>query len=751
MGKHGIILPTILIILVFVSIASISLIRLVNANTRNVTLIQRKFDNQIDAGNVFFSLVGYFQSKYNDSSVLNMAEINTFSSTDTLVEWYSNLVNKMSNNTLEDRYWLETFEQFQNTYYLPTSAMKSALEQLSPDVDIDLVVRPHKIYPNLLFVVVRTSDFESAESVFWGMISPRYFSNWAVFLLEGVNSYYYYGEFVDGPSYYGGRGIGAQLNVPPLTEEEKENPAHEEIGPLFNGNMMNRQPWLNLRYNNYTTKNLWVDDNGDGTGDRRIASNTRMNWTEYDNKYYLYYGSNNPAYGVIAQALSLNGNNVVISNLLTAENVNLQPSDMEERCGVFSQFLPWYFQGGVTYIDDSIHSGMVDKFDSMMAYYQGYINSNKVSTAQSALNSYFSGSTIGASNLGVYFGGATSATLTYEGKSFAGTYYIQNVSSGGKTIINVIESLDYNSIEVLSDVLKGQDVRSRYGIEGFSDDTTYSVQEYWYRERYDVWEKSGNSWTRKKNDLWRDTAQVVVTASSEFEGLPVWDSKTFFVIRNGQENGGVKLLEENLGPVDMEHAGVFMFAKDLIIGKGGLYEGTGHDSKTALFDGRFSLIAVTGNVKVVGDIIYNDLYPDLRDYKRVELINSGIDLNRLVAERGVNDMVNLVAIDKDIYMPHNENNNNQNIKIMSNIFAFGNRGNGSFWIERFSDYGDMGYRHIFGTIVAKTQSATFSTSGSNIRGFREYNIYDDRLYSNEDLPVATPESSLLMAFGFGMR
>ncbi len=131
MKRMGMILPTVLLILLFVSISSTSLISFVNAKTRDISLAQRKLENQLDAGNTFFALLGYFQKKYSDSAALNIAAINTFSATDTAPEWYNSTIQKMSVGTLEDTYWLQTFDQFQHSFYLPTSTMTLALQELT--------------------------------------------------------------------------------------------------------------------------------------------------------------------------------------------------------------------------------------------------------------------------------------------------------------------------------------------------------------------------------------------------------------------------------------------------------------------------------------------------------------------------------------------------------------------------------------------------------------------------------------------
>ena len=754
--KKGVILPVVILILLFVSISTTTIVSFVNSNTKNTTSFQKKYDNQIDAGNVFFSLVGYFQKKYNDTSTLNMGNINTFNSTDTIPLWYDELITGLSSSTtIENSSWTQSFNQFNTTYYLPTENMKLALEEITPDSDIDIVVRTHIIYQNLLLATIRTTDSNSFESVFWGMISPRYFSNWAVMLLNGIDSYYWYDEMVDGPSYYGGKGVGFSVKIPPDTEVQKEAPYVYDFGSTFIGNMMNKKPRINsFKWNGSSSYyDIWLDEDGDETGDEKLFDNVKVGWTEYNDGYYIYINSSLSSIKVLEVKEFLeDGNDLIVSGLLTSESgVQLYPNDYQTRVSRLSKYLPWYYKNGISYITDDVHTGMVDRFADMQSYYQGYIDNNKVSKSQNVIKSYLQGNSISGSNLGVFMGGASLSDITYDDKTFNDIYYIQDISTESATEVNVIERMDYSSVDILTDVLTGQHVFSRYGLEGFIEDEEYSVQEYWYRERYDTWEQTLSGWDRIDYDEWRDIAQVVITASSEFENLPEWDCKTFFVIKKGEGSGSVELLDEDIGAIDMRHAGVFIMDNDFVIGEGGLPQGTGHGSKLALIDGRFSFISRTGDVKIVGDIVYNDVYDDLKSYMNKPLVGEDIDFNDLITENNANDMLNLVSIEKNIYMPHDENKNNKNIKLMSNIFAFGNTSGGSFYIEQYQNYGEMGYRHVFGTIIAKTQSATFRTNGNKYNGFKEYNVYDNRLYTNEDLPVATPESSLLMAFGFGMR
>ncbi|NLT45994.1 MAG: hypothetical protein GXX80_10870, partial [Thermotogaceae bacterium] len=94
----------------------------------------------------------------------------------------------------------------------------------------------------------------------------------------------------------------------------------------------------------------------------------------------------------------------------------------------------------------------------------------------------------------------------------------------------------------------------------------------------------------------------------------------------------------------------------------------------------------------------------------------------------------------------------KNIKLFTNLFAFGkNSGHsntGQILIDDYDRYNvDMGFRHLFGTMVSIEAGPAGTTSG----GFRSRNYYDERLYGNEDLPFASPESNILEVMGTSMR
>ncbi len=102
----------------------------------------------------------------------------------------------------------------------------------------------------------------------------------------------------------------------------------------------------------------------------------------------------------------------------------------------------------------------------------------------------------------------------------------------------------------------------------------------------------------------------------------------------------------------------------------------------------------------------------------------------------------------------------KNIKLFTNLFAFGkNSGHsntGQILVDGYDRYNvDMGFRHLFGTMVSIEAGPAGETSetgpAGRTVGFRSRNYYDERLYGNEDLPFASPESNILEVMGTSMR
>lgn len=213
-------------------------------------------------------------------------------------------------------------------------------------------------------------------------------------------------------------------------------------------------------------------------------------------------------------------------------------------------------------------------------------------------------------------------------------------------------------------------------------------------------------------------------------------------------------------PVTINTRGLFQFEDDITIGGSGFGSSYGTNKKlsreASVIDGRYTLLSRNGDIRLKGDIVYNDIIRDetflnyLKNYSTP--FSPDYDPNTAARNVDLRDMLNLVTTNGDIVIPYantyGEIEKLKNIKILSNIFAFGSGNRGRIDIEGYSSYRqNMGYRNILGTMVCKEAGP----AGSGGSGFRSRNYYDERLLSNESLPFGTPESNLLIGIGVSFR
>ena len=232
---------------------------------------------------------------------------------------------------------------------------------------------------------------------------------------------------------------------------------------------------------------------------------------------------------------------------------------------------------------------------------------------------------------------------------------------------------------------------------------------------------------------------------------------TFFVYYQGQDR---KLMFPDIGAVPYRFNGVISAYGNVEMGGEGIPGGQGSQGsqQVSTLYGKYTIISETGDVKIKGDIIYGGLYNDLKEgHLGHSLLDDGIDLNELAKKNNINSMLNIVSLGGSIYIPK-ENPQPKNILVTANLLTFGSGEytgdhydkKGHLWIQDFSNMGNEGYRQIFGSIITRKMDPTFTGGETNWRGYKEYNIYDKRLYVNEDLPLATPQTNDVIYFGTRM-
>ncbi len=872
MRRNGFLLPVTLVLMLIASVMSVVLIKDITNMSQILNSQEREASLRIQSENVFFALLGMFQSVYSTKGSLNPSYLvfnenspnenpNWLTMESPEDDWFSPFFDSFD-DSYENLAWKELFEMFGDIHY-STSILEDILINFTDNLPVNVVILRNFESMLLVFVRVRNSaNSTSNDSIFWGLITPKYFSNWAVFYRDGISSSYGWDEMIDGPSYYGGsikkignkwqweakNGIGSYIMVPPLPGQE-ESPWAYAVGATFSGKMQNVNPWgnkfnlsyidpysvlgkvsvrLNLNDNpnwEYSSSNgaytesdgkfyIYYDGNSPNyvievseeeisilrnsegkviavevqkPGGRGISYNKVIidgkeytgRWHKYGDYYYIYYdGSSKPSKYLIIHSnkVGLYNNKITVASAGgSGGGINTNGSGMTvENLGMI---FPWNFRMGVDEITLQEQIEMYSRFENMDNYYNSLGSDGKLPKYGDIIDLSFSASSLNGiygfdfTEVSAHSPKLNNATLpdsiqhahsyTIEETTYAYGFKNSNLSDNNNTYTK--------GLEIKMDVLTGSEIKVRYClITNLIENTEqYSVQEFYFEQKFRKYEleykNNKNQWKAIADPYGnngsgfgpiKELALILVTPKSEFDNIPPWSGYTFLVIKNGENYE----LFDGSTIAAIEHYGLFTVDRNLTIGQGIIERFSGDLIKPewlGLTEGRFTFVSKKGYVRTVSDIVYNDMYRSSTELKHsvdnmLPFKECNANLNELV--QSANDMLNLVSIKKDVVMPYYENRNtknetgNLNIKLFANMYAFG----GKMDVEKYSNYPPMGYRHIFGTLVAKTSpNATYSPGSNN--GFMEYNVYDKRLLANSKLPFATPESSKLMAYGFGMR
>ncbi|AKI97744.1 hypothetical protein [Kosmotoga pacifica] len=281
----------------------------------------------------------------------------------------------------------------------------------------------------------------------------------------------------------------------------------------------------------------------------------------------------------------------------------------------------------------------------------------------------------------------------------------------------------------------------------------------WVYGDWSDWEILSGYSSKKGSTYNASVDYYVITDPKEF------DKQSFDSVVTYKVNSEDELIYPSFTatPVMLTHKGLMIVDNNISIGGSGIKYGVGKTlgREATVIEGKFTILSKNGNIATNGDIIYHDLLSDSTFMSYVdqpgEAFDPDYDPNDSAYAVSLDDMLNLVAANGNIYLPYAatyaDRMRIKNIKLTSNIFAFGKGNRGEINIEKYYKYNvNMGYRHIFGTMVSRDNSAA-GTSGwyGESYGFRSRNYYDERLYGNEDMPFGTPESNLLQAMGIGMK
>lgn len=364
MRKSGFILPLALIIVLFISIIGVTLLTSSSARSKIAHKSISKSELQISAGNIFFTNYSFLQNKYRQNSSLNLNNYSEYSLSTTEPQLYTEFRNSFNPSTLEGQGWLTLLDKFSSTnFFSPSSDLQTVFNKISDDKTVDMILIPHRSFPNTLLAVVKVSHSEF-PAYFWGIIATRYFSNWGRFELEGCgNAMWYPGSVVYGPAFMGSiggstateGGLRAVFTVPPDTSDISS------YGPIFNGEIWYETWDFNIGLNN-NNGTIYIYDSEKS----KYKLWHKTDYAIYDagNEYWIYNSFKDFSYIIVASEYEIkNGNDLYVKGKVE----DFAPEDISQN---FNQkFLPWFFPAGSLRVDQQTISDLETRFSEMDTYY----------------------------------------------------------------------------------------------------------------------------------------------------------------------------------------------------------------------------------------------------------------------------------------------------------------------------------------------------------------------------------------------
>ncbi|WP_292589571.1 hypothetical protein [Mesotoga sp. UBA5557] len=286
----------------------------------------------------------------------------------------------------------------------------------------------------------------------------------------------------------------------------------------------------------------------------------------------------------------------------------------------------------------------------------------------------------------------------------------------------------------------------------------------WNYSQWSDWEVIGGSGGNGQKVADADVYMYLITPSDGFSEMN-FDTTVIMKVNSENEEDYPSFTTEATA---LSNRGYYVVEEDIETGGSGIPGGIGTTvgREATVIDGRYTIRSKEGDIRIYGDILYNDMLNDSTFRSYVDepglAFDPDYDPNESASNASLNDMLNLVATNGNIVMPYQSNSSGRdaikNIKLFTNLFAFGkNSGHsntGQILIDGYNRYKvDMGFRHLFGTMVSieAGPAGQADPAGALSSGFRSRNYYDERLYGNEDLPFASPESNILEVMGTSMR
>ena len=393
--RKGLVLPLTLIIMMSVTVISVALLNRTSSTTSELFQRISKAQLQVNGGNAFFANFGYLKRKFAEESYLNLSTDNFYMSLTSTPTMYDDFLGLFASDTLEHQAWKELFSKFSNEqFYRPGIDLTKVFDEVTEGTFEDMVLIPYKSSPNTLLAIVRTSK-GNMSAYFWGLASPRFFSNWSRFELESNSTAFWYpGSVIYGPTFFGSVGQGGAGNggfrmkaaIPPDPDDISGD------GPIFNGEVWYENANIALNGNWEGKKTVRVDTDGDGDYDDE----------RFKDKYYAVHEENGETW------IFLEGFNEVI----VADSYEEDKEEMRVKGSVIdfvdnassgdfnSRFLPWFLRAGSIKVSQETIEDLETRFDEMEEYYQSHYSNT--TSLEDMLNAIERGSSLPQNSLGLY-------------------------------------------------------------------------------------------------------------------------------------------------------------------------------------------------------------------------------------------------------------------------------------------------------------------------------------------------------------
>lgn len=391
--RKGLVLPLSLIIMASITIIAVALLNRTSSTTSELFQNISKSQLQVDAGNVFYANYGYLRKKFAEESFLNLSTNSFYISVISTPSSLETFLSLFDNNTLENQSWNTLFNRFsQDRFFKPGSDLRSIFEELTDGTFEDLVMIPDKSSLNTYLAVVITSN-GAMKSYFWGIVSPRYFSNWSRFVLESNSTAQWFpGSVIYGPTFLGSTGQGGAGNgglrmiatIPPGSG------SLSIYGPIFNGEIWYENSNLDLTGSWTGRKTIRVDTNGDGVYDETYNNKDYAIHVE-NGETWIYLGGFNEI--IVAESYSEISGELRVKGKI--ENfVNNSTGEFNDR------FIPWFIKAGSMKVDQETITELEKRFEEMEDYYQSHYSNT--TSLEDMLNALENGSELPQNSLGLY-------------------------------------------------------------------------------------------------------------------------------------------------------------------------------------------------------------------------------------------------------------------------------------------------------------------------------------------------------------